>query len=281
MADAIKLHRRHGFYVLVMVIGCYLQNIRNNENRKRTPKWATKAGLVKDKSAKRKARTQWANRYDERTPTRADGYQDDDEHPNGRTETPREQGLLEPESFMDSSSINTREDRSIESGPSGVHRQRAASDISQEARDLERSAGEERHHLRKKLSHRHTRPSVELDTSQDAHNNSKISRRKTSQSFRHQAREEDDPYFIRRASSIHVPTPASHSKIGSLGSPTSVKSFSQKFGFGSSKKTEKKNRFDVTNEARSQWENLSKRHSAHSANRPDGVTEDDGLNHQF
>jgi len=319
MADPIKIQRRHGFYVLVMVVGwvlppvavllrfgfgsdfflnilltlCgyipghghnfYLQNIRNNENRKRTPKWATKAGLVKDNVAKRKAKTQWANRYDERTPTRADGYQDDDEHPNGRTQRPREQGLLEPESFMDSSSTNTREDRSIESGPSGGHGRRAASDISQEARDLERSAGEERHHLRKKHSHRNTRSSVDLDTSQDAaHKSSKISRRKTSQSFRHQSRQDDDdPYFIRRASSINVPTPASHSKIGTLGSPTSVKSFSQKLGFGSAKKSEKKNRFDVTNEARSQWENLPKRQSVHSANRPAGGAEDDGLNHQF
>lgn len=109
------VNRRHGFYVLVMVIGWvlppvavllrfgfgfdfflnilltiagyipghghnfYLQNIRNNTNRKRTPAWATKAGLIKDPGVKRKQKTQWANRYDERTPTRADGYQDEDQ----------------------------------------------------------------------------------------------------------------------------------------------------------------------------------------------------------
>ncbi|KAH9816605.1 hypothetical protein DFH28DRAFT_891193 [Melampsora americana] len=108
------VHRRHGFYVLVMVIGWvlppvavllrfgfgfdfflnilltiagyipghghnfYLQNIRNNTNRKRTPAWATKAGLIKDPGMKRKQKTQWANRYDERTPTRSDGYEDED-----------------------------------------------------------------------------------------------------------------------------------------------------------------------------------------------------------
>ncbi|EGG06823.1 uncharacterized protein MELLADRAFT_63033 [Melampsora larici-populina 98AG31] len=109
------VNRTHGFYVLVMVIGWvlppvavllrfgfgfdfflnilltiagyipghghnfYLQNIRNNTNRKRTPAWATKAGLIKDPGVKRKQKTQWANRYDERTPTRADGYQDEDQ----------------------------------------------------------------------------------------------------------------------------------------------------------------------------------------------------------
>ncbi|MBW0559252.1 hypothetical protein O181_098967 [Austropuccinia psidii MF-1] len=110
-----KFHPRYGFYILIMVVGwvlppiavllrfgigsdfflnilltlCgyipghghnfYLQNIRNNHNKKRTPQWAARAGLIKDPAVQRKAKTQWANRYDERTPTRADGYQDEDD----------------------------------------------------------------------------------------------------------------------------------------------------------------------------------------------------------
>lgn len=342
MADGIKLHRRHGFYVLVMVIGwvlppvavllrfgfgsdfflnilltlCgyipghghnfYLQNIRNNENRKRTPQWATKAGLVKDQTAKRKARTQWANRYDERTPTRADGYQDEESVPrssSGQRTEPRL--LLEPESFMDSSSTNTREDRSVASAHSSTaaaaaaaavaYPRRSPSHISQEARDLERLPPDDgRHYLRKKHAHRHTLSAFDLDPSVTAAQPSstqdkkaaKIARRKTSQST-HNGRatrdndDDDDPYFIRRASSIHATAPSSHSgRISPLGSPTSTKSFSQKLGFGSSKKSERKNRFDLTHEARSQWENLPARHSAADANRH-SVADPDGLNHQF
>ncbi|POY70183.1 hypothetical protein BMF94_6766 [Rhodotorula taiwanensis] len=44
---------------------CYIQNIRNNKNHKRTPKWAVRAGLVKMKDP-RAGRHQWATRYDER-----------------------------------------------------------------------------------------------------------------------------------------------------------------------------------------------------------------------
>lgn len=338
MADGIKIHRRHGFYVLVMVVGwvlppvavllrfgfgsdfflnilltlCgyipghghnfYLQNIRNNENRKRTPHWATKAGLVKDQTAKRKARTQWANRYDERTPTRADGYQDEESVPRS-SERRTEPRLLEPESFMDSSSTNTREDRSLASAHSSsaavTYPRRSPSNISQEARDLERLPADDgrHHHLRKKHAHRHTLSAFDLDpsviaaqpssTTQDK-KAAKIARRKTSQSTRngratrdnHDDDDDDDPYFIRRASSIHATVPSHSGRISPLGSPTSTKSFSQKLGFGSSKKSERKNRFDVTNEARSQWENLPSRHSAPDANRH-SVADPDGLNHQF
>jgi len=47
----------------------YIQNIRNNKNNKRTPKWAAKHGLI-DTTAleRRKKRTQWANRYNDRLP---------------------------------------------------------------------------------------------------------------------------------------------------------------------------------------------------------------------
>ncbi|OAV90540.1 hypothetical protein PTTG_28277 [Puccinia triticina 1-1 BBBD Race 1] len=229
MADGIKIHRRHGFYVLVMVVGwvlppvavllrfgfgtdfllnilltlCgyipghghnfYLQNIRNNENQKRTPKWATKAGLVKDHSAARRAKTQWANRYEERTPTRADGYQDDDERPAAaRAAGP---GLLEPE-----------------------------------------------------------RPSTIPSSSRGA---------------------QDDPYFVRRAASIHAPSSA-HPKPGDP--PAAARSLSQRLGLGGSKKAARKSRFDVANEARCQWQNLPHPRPDTPVAEPAGP---DGLDHQF
>ncbi|KAG0150711.1 hypothetical protein CROQUDRAFT_651949 [Cronartium quercuum f. sp. fusiforme G11] len=139
------VNRRHGFYVLVMIIGwvlppiavllrfgfgtdfflnClltiagyipghghnfYLQNIRNNSNRKRTPAWATKAGLIKDPSAKRKQKTQWANRYDERTPTRADGYQDEEVvRPDSLSSSSTTTGPLEARDLEVSSSSRDR-----------------------------------------------------------------------------------------------------------------------------------------------------------------------------
>lgn len=45
----------------------YIQNIRNNTNRNRTPKWALKAGLVDNSDNERHARKNlWAKRFDER-----------------------------------------------------------------------------------------------------------------------------------------------------------------------------------------------------------------------
>ena len=45
----------------------YIQNIRNNKNHRRTPKWAQRYGLVDTETIKRKERrSQWANRYEER-----------------------------------------------------------------------------------------------------------------------------------------------------------------------------------------------------------------------
>jgi len=47
----------------------YIQNIRNNKNHRRTPKWAQRYGLVDTTTIKRKERrSQWAKRYDERLP---------------------------------------------------------------------------------------------------------------------------------------------------------------------------------------------------------------------
>ncbi|WAR63219.1 hypothetical protein PtB15_18B301 [Puccinia triticina] len=192
MADGIKIHRRHGFYVLVMVVGwvlppvavllrfgfgtdfllnilltlCgyipghghnfYLQNIRNNENQKRTPKWATKAGLVKDHSAARRAKTHQT-----------------------------------------------------------VH-------IPSSSRGAQ-----------------------------------------------------DDPYFVRRAASIHAPSSA-HPKPGDP--PAAARSLSQRLGLGGSKKAARKSRFDVANEARCQWQNLPHPRPDTPVAEPAGP---DGLDHQF
>lgn len=45
------------------------QNVRNNKNHRRTPKWIQKYGLVNTSEIKRKERkSQWASRYSERNP---------------------------------------------------------------------------------------------------------------------------------------------------------------------------------------------------------------------
>jgi hypothetical protein len=49
------------------ILSFYLQNIRNNENKARTPKWARKAGLVDPADEQRRiAKSQWTKRYAER-----------------------------------------------------------------------------------------------------------------------------------------------------------------------------------------------------------------------
>ncbi|CAD6587722.1 MAG: hypothetical protein CYPHOPRED_004032, partial [Cyphobasidiales sp. Tagirdzhanova-0007] len=67
----------------------FLQNIRNNNGRGRTPKWALKAGLVQDDTAYVKSTRQWGQRYDERN---AHNVYDDDTQPyedeNGNPITP-------------------------------------------------------------------------------------------------------------------------------------------------------------------------------------------------
>ncbi|KAI0062255.1 hypothetical protein BV25DRAFT_1804216 [Artomyces pyxidatus] len=109
MADKkFKVKRHHGFAALIFVLGTlfpplavaarfgiggdfwlnlfltiagyipghvhnfYIQNIRNNKNHARTPKWAQRYGLVNTDKIKRNAkRSQWASRYDERLPQSA------------------------------------------------------------------------------------------------------------------------------------------------------------------------------------------------------------------
>ncbi|THU91157.1 hypothetical protein K435DRAFT_830005 [Dendrothele bispora CBS 962.96] len=47
----------------------YIQNIRNNKNHARTPKWAQRYGLVDTSEIRRKERkSQWARRYNDRLP---------------------------------------------------------------------------------------------------------------------------------------------------------------------------------------------------------------------
>jgi len=47
----------------------YIQNIRNNKNHARTPKWAQRYGLVDTTKIERnKKKSQWANRYNDRLP---------------------------------------------------------------------------------------------------------------------------------------------------------------------------------------------------------------------
>lgn len=47
----------------------HLKNIRNNKNHRRTPKWASRYGLVDTSEIERKKRkSQWATRYSERLP---------------------------------------------------------------------------------------------------------------------------------------------------------------------------------------------------------------------
>jgi uncharacterized membrane protein YqaE (UPF0057 family) len=59
-------------YIPGHVHNFYIQNIRNNKNHRRTPKWAQRYGLVDTSTIKRKERrSQWASRYDERLPSSA------------------------------------------------------------------------------------------------------------------------------------------------------------------------------------------------------------------
>lgn len=67
----------HNFYIQVRAPDPFylhfmlnlLQNIRNNKNHARTPKWAQRYGLVDTSEIQRKQRkSQWASRYNERLP---------------------------------------------------------------------------------------------------------------------------------------------------------------------------------------------------------------------
>ncbi|THH27505.1 hypothetical protein EUX98_g6698 [Antrodiella citrinella] len=56
-------------YIPGHVHNFYIQNVRNNKNNNRTPKWIQKYGLVNTDEIKRKQRrSQWAGRYQDRLP---------------------------------------------------------------------------------------------------------------------------------------------------------------------------------------------------------------------
>jgi len=56
-------------YIPGHVHNFYLQNIRNNKNHARTPKWAQRYGLVDTTKIERnKKKSQWASRYNDRLP---------------------------------------------------------------------------------------------------------------------------------------------------------------------------------------------------------------------
>ncbi|TNY18851.1 hypothetical protein DMC30DRAFT_418461, partial [Rhodotorula diobovata] len=74
-------------FINIILTGCgyipghghkyYIQNVRNNKTRARTPRWAIRAGLVKIKDP-RAGRHQWAYRYDERVAGAPSPYNDGD-----------------------------------------------------------------------------------------------------------------------------------------------------------------------------------------------------------
>ncbi|KAG6333869.1 hypothetical protein ID866_5212 [Astraeus odoratus] len=56
-------------YIPGHVHNFYIQNVRNNKNHKRTPKWAQRLGLVDTSTIRRHTkRSQWAHRYQDRNP---------------------------------------------------------------------------------------------------------------------------------------------------------------------------------------------------------------------
>jgi hypothetical protein len=81
----------HNFYIQVSPIVFYSffslnlpQNVRNNKNHARTPKWVQRYGLVDTSEIKRKERkSQWASRYKDRSPQSAlegQPYEEGQEH---------------------------------------------------------------------------------------------------------------------------------------------------------------------------------------------------------
>ncbi|GHJ85948.1 hypothetical protein NliqN6_2350 [Naganishia liquefaciens] len=77
LAVAVRFGIGTDFFINVILTICgyfpghfhnfYIQNIRNNYNKKRTPKWARKLGLVDEAEFERKKKkSQWSGRYQER-----------------------------------------------------------------------------------------------------------------------------------------------------------------------------------------------------------------------
>jgi len=94
----------------------YIQNVRNNKNHTRTPKWAQRYGLVDTSEIKRKERkSQWATRYNDRLPQstlQGQAYEEGQEHgssvdisledgkarqPNGELWSPEDEHFYNPD----------------------------------------------------------------------------------------------------------------------------------------------------------------------------------------
>lgn len=99
----------HNFYIQVPYLSYVLnspdmgltlisyQNIRNNKNHKRTPKWAQRYGLVDTTKIERdKKRSEWAHRYNDRLPESTLEGQDLEEG-EVRRNSDRQDSILEPE----------------------------------------------------------------------------------------------------------------------------------------------------------------------------------------
>jgi len=79
LAVAARFGIGKDFYLNVILTLCgyipghghnfYIQNIRNNKNNRRTPKWASRYGLIDTSEIERKRkRSEWAHRYNDRLP---------------------------------------------------------------------------------------------------------------------------------------------------------------------------------------------------------------------
>ena len=89
----------------------YCQNIRNNANRNRTPTWVRKAGLVDPREEQRKkAKSTWAKRYDERNNESAHVGQALEEGEEGTNYVPEDPREAERRERMRNEGLWTRED---------------------------------------------------------------------------------------------------------------------------------------------------------------------------
>jgi len=95
-------------YIPGHVHNFYIQNIRNNKNHTRTPKWVQKYGLVDTSEIRRKARkSQWANRYNDRLP----------------------QSALEGQAYEEGQEGGSSVDLSVEGGSGGKNRRQNGGDL--------------------------------------------------------------------------------------------------------------------------------------------------------
>jgi len=85
-------------YIPGHVHNFYIQNIRNNKNHRRTPKWAIRYGLVDTTEINRKKKkSQWATRFNERLPeSTLEGQELEEGQVADDPSRPRERGQQQP-----------------------------------------------------------------------------------------------------------------------------------------------------------------------------------------